>query len=136
MGIYVVNVTTIAITLHYILSRSYNDYASELSSPLFLQVPDLINGLFKKCSWLVVVDTIVPGVALSYLRMYDENKGSKYGGVYTVWGNITFIAATTLWVGLEAVYPFSIPFSLVTYLSLMLVIFIIAWTRNDWKTLR
>ena len=72
MMIYIVNVTSIAIALHYILvSRSYNDYASELSSPLFLQVPDLINGLLKKCSWLVVVDTIVPGVTLSYLRMYD-----------------------------------------------------------------
>lgn len=71
MGIYVGNVTTIAISLHYILKRSYNDYATELSSPLFLEVPDLIGSLFKKCSWLVVVDVIVPGVALSYLRMYD-----------------------------------------------------------------
>lgn len=71
MGIYVLNVTTIAIALHYILTRSYNDYATELSSPLFFQVPDLIDSLFKKCSWLVVVDVIVPGVTLSYLRMYD-----------------------------------------------------------------
>ena len=55
--------------------------------------------------------------------------------MYTVWGNITFILSTALWIGLEAIYPFSIPFSLVTYLSLMLVIFFIAWRRNDWKTL-
>lgn len=101
MGIYVFNVTTIATTLHFILpDRSYNDYATELSSPLFISVPDLINGLFKKCSWLVVVDIIVPGVALSYLRVYDENKSSRYGGVYTVWGNITFVVSTVLWMGL------------------------------------
>lgn len=135
MFIYVFNVTSIAIALHFMLPRSYNDYATELSSPLFFQVPDLINGLFKKCSWLVVVDVIVPGVTLSYLRVYDENKSSRFGGVYTVWGNITFILSTALWIGLEAIYPFSIPFSLVTYLSLMLVIFFIAWRRNDWKTL-
>lgn len=72
MGIYVFNVTSIAIALHYLLTeRSYNDYATELSSPLFFEVPDLIDSLFKKCSWLVVVDVIVPGVMLSYLRMYD-----------------------------------------------------------------
>lgn len=71
MFIYVFNVTSIAIVLHFMLPRSYNDYATELSSPLFFQVPDLINGLFKKCSWLVVVDVIVPGVTLSYLRVYD-----------------------------------------------------------------
>lgn len=56
--------------------------------------------------------------------------------MYTVWGNITFVLSTALWAGLEAIYPFSIPFCLVTYLSLMLVILLIAWRRNDWKTLR
>jgi hypothetical protein len=38
--------------------------------------------------------------------------------------------------GIEAIYPFSIPFSLVTYLSLMLAVFLIALKRNDWKTLK
>ncbi len=42
MLIMVGTVTTVAIILHFILPRSYNDYASELSSPLFLQVPDLV----------------------------------------------------------------------------------------------
>lgn len=83
----------------------------------------------------MVVDVIVPGVMLSYLRMYDENRSSRYGGVYTVWGNIIFVLSTALWIGLEAVYPFSIPFCLVTYLSLCLAIVIIAFKRNDWKTL-
>jgi hypothetical protein len=55
--------------------------------------------------------------------------------VYTVWGNITFVLSTALWIGLEAVYPFSIPFCLVTYFSLCLTVFVIAVRRNDWKTL-
>ena len=135
MSIYTVTVTIIAIISHYILERSYNDYAYELSSPLFIQVPDLVNNLFKKCSWLPVIDITVPGVALSYLRMHDENKSSRYGGVYTVSGNITFILSTALWIGLEVLYPFSIPFCLVTYLSLMAVVVLIAWSRNDLKTL-
>lgn len=128
-------VTGIAIMLHYTLVRSYNDYATELSSPLFLQVPDLIDNLYKQCSWLPVYDVIIPGVALSYLRKYDENKSSKYGGVYTITGNITFILSTGLWMSLELVYPFSVPFSLVTNLCLMLVIFLMAWRRNEWSTL-
>jgi hypothetical protein len=55
--------------------------------------------------------------------------------VYTVWGNIVFVLSTALWIGLEAVYPFSVPFCLVTYLSLLLAVLLIALKRNDWKTL-
>jgi hypothetical protein len=71
LAISVTSVTLIAIVLHWILPRSYNDYASELSSPLFIEVPDLVDNLFKKCSWLPVVDIIVPGVLLAFLRTYD-----------------------------------------------------------------
>lgn len=71
MIILVTNTTILAIILHFILPLSYNDYAGELSSPFFLQVPDLVNNLFKKCSWLPIIDVIIPGVTLSYLRVYD-----------------------------------------------------------------
>ena len=57
--------------LHYTLDRSYNDYATELDSAIFLTVPDMIDTLFKKCSWLPIFDVIVPGVFLSLLRKYD-----------------------------------------------------------------
>jgi len=71
MTILFASVSILGIVLHYILTQSYNDYAGELSSPLFLQVPDMIENLFKKCSWLPTIDIIVPGVMLSYLRVYD-----------------------------------------------------------------
>lgn len=101
MLIMIFTITMIAIALHYLLpDRSYNDYATELSSPLFLMFPDLDKNLFKKCSWLIVVDVIVPGVVLAFLRSFDENRGSKWGGVYTVWGNISVILGTILWIGL------------------------------------
>lgn len=117
--------------MHYLQpERSYNDYATELSSCLFLVVPDLVNNLYKKCSWLFIIDIIFPGVMLSYLRLYDLNRGSVYFGVYTLCGNITVVLATILWVVLEYAYPFSIPFSMVTYLSLMAVVFLVSWSRN------
>jgi hypothetical protein len=78
---------------------------------------------------------MIPGVMLSYLRMYDENRSSRWGGVYTLSGNVTFILATIFWIGLEFVYPFSVPFSLITYPILMLTIFVVAWKRSDWSTL-
>lgn len=94
-------VTILAIAFHFIFpDRSYNDYATELSSPLFLMVPDLDHSLYKKCSWLLTADVIIPGMTLAYLRLFDENRQSRWGGVYTVWGNITVIFATILWVGL------------------------------------
>lgn len=71
MIIMVVTVAILTIALHFILPLSYNDYMGELSSPFFLQVPDFINNLYKKCSWLSVLDVIIPGVTLSYLRVYD-----------------------------------------------------------------
>ena len=118
--------------LHFILPQSYNDYAGDLSSPFFLQVPDMIENLFKKCSWLPIIDVIIPGVTLSYLRVYDENKSSKFGGVYTLIGNVSFISATTLWIGIEFIWPWSVPFSFVTYPILMLTIFVVAWRRSEW----
>ena len=120
------------IAAHYVLPQSYNDYAGELASPLFIEVPDLIDNLYKKCSWLPVFDVILPGLLLSFLRIHDYNKGSKWFGVYTVVGNVTFILSTVLWIVIEAFYDFSVPFSLITYLSLMLIIFIVSWTRNEW----
>jgi hypothetical protein len=57
--------------LHFVLERSHNDYVSDFSTPLFIQIPDLINNLYKKCSWLPIIDVIIPGVLLSYLRTFD-----------------------------------------------------------------
>lgn len=135
MTIMVATITIVSVILHYLLPRSYNDYAGELSSPIFIEVPDLVNNLFKKCSWLPIFDVIIPGVTLSYLRVHDENKSSKYGGIYTLSGNITFILSTIIWIGIELFDPYSFPFSLVTCPLLMLVIFVISWRRNEWSTL-
>lgn len=64
-------VSMVSIVFHFLLTRSYNDYGSELSSPLFIAIPDLVTELYKKCSWLPVIDVILPGVLLSFLRTYD-----------------------------------------------------------------
>ena len=72
---------------------------------------------------MALIDIICPGVMLSYLRLYDLNRGSMYFGVYTLCGNITVVIATIVWVAIEYGYPFSVPFSLVTYISLMFVTF-------------
>jgi hypothetical protein len=64
-------VLVLSAVLHFFLERSYNDYVSELGSPLFIQVPDMINNLYKKCSWLPIIDVIIPGVLLSFLRSFD-----------------------------------------------------------------
>jgi hypothetical protein len=130
MGIYVATVTGVAIVFHYILSQSYNDYATELSSALFLQFPDLVNNLYKKCSWLPVFEVIIPGVMLSFLRSYDENYNTGWGGVYTVIGNTAFVLSTIIWISAEVIYPFSVPFALITYPLTLLAIVIIAFKRN------
>ena len=122
--------TIISVIFHYTLPRSYNDYASEIASPLFITLPDLITNLFKKCSWLPVLDVIIPGVLLSFLRKYDENYHTGFGGVYTIIGNLTFILSTGLWILIEALYPFSIPFSLISYTLLYGAIFLTSLKRN------
>ena len=66
---FTVMVTTI--WTYYSLPRSYNDYATELSSPLFIEIPDLVDNLYKKCSWISVLDLIFPGAILAYLHDYD-----------------------------------------------------------------
>jgi hypothetical protein len=100
MGAVVVFITISTVVIHFILDRSYNNYTADCTSPLLLQVPDLIEELYKKCSWLPVIDVILPGVLLSYLRMYDSNYNTGYGGVYTVVGNLSFILSTIVWISL------------------------------------
>ena len=124
------SVTLLTAILHFVLDRSYNDEATELNSALFLILPDLINSLFKKCSWLPIFDVIVPGVFLSFLRKYDENYNTGWGGVYTTIGNFAFVVGTVLWVILEWLYPFSVPFSLVSYSSLFLSVGLLSLKRN------
>jgi len=52
-----------------------------------------------------------------------------------VTGNVSFLMATTFWIGIEALYPFSVPFSLITYSLLLLSISVVAFKRNELKTL-
>lgn len=95
----------------------------------------MINNLYKKCSWLSILDIILPGVTLSFLRVHDKQVGSKYGGVYTVFGNISFIVGTIIWVGIEKVFPYSVPFSIITYPFFLGVLFIIAKKRGEFAKL-
>jgi hypothetical protein len=71
MLIVLVSITVFAVWSYFKLPRAVNDYASELSSPLFVEVPDLVNNLYKKCSWISIYDMILPGAILAYLRDYD-----------------------------------------------------------------
>ncbi len=72
----------------------------------------------------------MPGVLLSFLRTYDENYNTGWGGVYTVVGNLSFLGSTIIWILAEAIYPYSIPFSLVTYSLLITSICVCAFKRN------
>lgn len=131
----VIIITSTSALFYSLYPSSYHNYASEISSPFFFVVPDLINDLYKKCSWLPVIDIVVPGVLLSYLRSYDENLETGWKGVYTIVGNASFVVATIIWVGLEAVLPIDIPFCSVTYPLLFATISAISIRRNEWKTL-
>ena len=80
------------------LPRAVNDYASELSSPLFVEVPDLVNNLYKKCSWISIYDMILPGAVLAYLRDYDENYHIGWKGVYTFASIFIFTLSCVAWI--------------------------------------
>ena len=72
---------------------------------------------------------------LSFLRSYDENYSKSCGGVYTVIGNAAFVLSTVIWITVEMVYPFSVPFALITYPLTLIAIIAIAFKRNDLKNL-
>ena len=118
------------------LPRSMNDYASELSSPLVLEVPDLNNNLYKKCSWLSVFDIVLPGAILAYLRDYDENyQVGCMKGVYTVTGIGAYGASCLCWVLIEALVEYNTPFCMIAYPVFMGSILLVAAQRNELETL-
>lgn len=102
MLIVLASIAIFAIWSYFKLPRAVNDYASELSSPLFVEVPDLVNNLYKKCSWISIYDMILPGAILAYLRDYDENYHSGWKGVYTFTSIISFSISCVAWVIVEA----------------------------------
>lgn len=102
MLVMVIDIVIFTVWSHYALPRSVNDYASELSSPLFVEVPDLVNNLYKKCSWISIYDMVLPGAVLAYLRDYDENYNIGWKGVYTTTSLAAFSLSCVCWVILEA----------------------------------
>jgi hypothetical protein len=102
-GFYTLIVVVISITVFTIwsyskLARPINDYSFELSSPLFIEVPDLVNNLYKKCSWVSIYDMILPGAILAYLRDYDQNYHVGWKGVYTSTSIVIFSLSCLSWV--------------------------------------
>lgn len=130
MIIIALTVGIVSIWSYYKLPRSYNDYASELSSPLFIEVPDLVNNLYKKCSWIFVIDLIFPGAILAYLRDYDENLHIKWHGVYTMTSIFSYIFSNLIWMIIEAATSINIPFCVITYPIFLIPICIMAIYRN------
>ena len=112
---------------------SYNDlFGSNISSPLFMQVPNLNYSLYQKCSWLPVTEIILPGVTIAYLRRYDFSRDTK---LYFIIGNLLFVISTIVWVTVCSLSVHSLPFALITYPSLFIPIIIIAYRRAELKTL-
>lgn len=92
-----------SIWAHFYLPRSYNDYATELSSPIFIEIPDFVNNLYKKCSWICVIDLIFPGAIIAYLRDYDNNLNMERGqGLYSYIAMVSYGLGTFIWVLIEA----------------------------------
>lgn len=129
--IVVLTILLLTIWSSYVLTRSMNDYASELSSPLVLEVPDLVNNLYKKCSWLSVFDLVLPGAILAYLRDYDENYHPGWRGVYTTISIVSYGASCFCWVIIEALIEFNIPFCIVCYPLFIGSIIISSLQRNE-----
>ena len=113
------------------LPRSYNDYATELSSPIFIEIPDLVNNLYKKCSWICVVDLVFPGAIIAYLKDYDDNLNMERGqGLYHYIARISYGVGTLVWVLIEALTNMTIPFCVTVYPIFLGSIILSAQYRN------
>ena len=133
--IVVVTILLITIWSNYVLPRAMNDYASQLSSPLVLEVPDLVNNLYKKCSWISVFDIVLPGAILAYLRDYDENYHVGWKGVYTFISVVAYGVSCCCWVIIEALIEFNVPFCIVGYPLFIGSIIISSARRNQFETI-
>lgn len=73
---------------------------------------------------------ILPGAVLAYLRDYDENYHVGWKGVYTFASIISFSLSCIVWVVIEALIQYNIPFCLVIYPPFMLIIVLLSLYRN------
>ena len=130
MAIIVITMIILLIWAEIKLDRSYNDYTSDVSSPLFIEVPDLVDNLYRKCSWLFIFDVILPGAILTFLRDYDENYHEGWGGVYTYLSIGAYIISIIIWIIIEGITYRDVPFCLFGYPFLLATIIALAHSRN------
>lgn len=97
------------------------------NNPLEIQFPTINPMLNQKCSWIPITEVVYPGIFLSYMRRFDDSRGTH---MYLIISCITFCVASLCWMVVTVFNFHSWPLDTFTQPALLLIVIVFAQKRN------
>jgi hypothetical protein len=128
-----------ALASHYTRDISYdNIIISYLNSPFLIEAQSFNTKLYKKCSWMPLMDFAFIGLLISYMIRVDKSEiRSRNSYVFVLISYISLIAGSAIWLVITTFNTHAIPYSIFSYTLIVVVTYILAYKRGEnsliWK---
>jgi len=128
-----------AVASHYTREISYdNIIISYLNSPFLLEAISFNSKLYKKCSWMPLMDFVFIGLFISYMIRVDKSDiRSRNSYVFVIISYLSLLISSTIWILTTTFNTHTIPYSIFSYSLIVVFTYILAYKRGEitliWK---
>ena len=124
-----------ALGRHYTRDMSY-DYIiiSYLNSSFLFEAISFNSKLYKKCSWMPLMDFVLIGLFISYMIRVDKSdfRGRK-SYVYVVISYLSLVISSTIWIVTTTFTTHTFPYSIFSYTFMIAFTYSLAYKRGESK---
>ena len=124
-----------ALLSHYTRNMSYdNIIISYLNSPFLFEAISFNSKLYKKCSWMPLMDFVLIGLFISYMIRVDKSdfRGRK-SYVYVVISYLSLVISSTIWIVTTTFTTHTFPYSIFSYTFMIAFTYSLAYKRGESK---
>ena len=124
-----------ALLSHYTRNMSYdNIIISYLNSPFLFEAISFNSKLYKKCSWMPLMDFVLIGLFISYMIRVDKSdfRGRK-SYVYVVISYLSLVISSTIWIVTTTFTTHTFPYSIFSYTFMVAFTYLLAYKRGESK---
>ena len=124
-----------ALSSHYTRKMSYdNIIISYFNSPFLFEAISFNSKLYKKCSWMPLMDFVFIGLFISYMIRVDKSdfRGRK-SYVYVVISYLSLVISSTIWIVTTNFTTHTFPYSIFSYTFMVAFTYSLAYKRGESK---
>ena len=122
-----------ALASHFTRDISYdNIIISYLNSPLLLEAISFNSKLYKKCSWMPLMDFVFIGLFISYMIRVDKSDiRSRNSYVFVFISYLSLVIGSTIWIILTTFNTHAMPYSIFSYTLMVAFTYTLAYKRGE-----